>query len=210
MKKKKQQFTFSYVNRTVFTLQKSRDKDAVRRLRTKVKSLFRQVSFCYFRMLNVKFWTKSVWYVNSSLHVAWKYSRILVCGHNMFPRAKLEEMIELWGSRMEAIVFIIVPMFLQHRTKNSTPLNFTLNFSEWIYEQTRFPFLLLTTEKHPPIFNKQLGIFSLHFSQDLESREYHLLNIIWYSPLLTRENKVKVTPLNLSHKCESIFSDYKV
>ena len=55
VKKKKQQFTFSYVNRTVFTLQKSRDKDAVRRLRTKVKSLFRQVSFCYFRMLNVKF-----------------------------------------------------------------------------------------------------------------------------------------------------------
>lgn len=35
----------------------------------------------------------------------------------MFPRAKLEEMIELRGSRKEAIVFIIVPMFLQHRTK---------------------------------------------------------------------------------------------
>ena len=192
MKKKKQQFTFSYANRTVFTLQKSRDKDAVRRLRTKVKSLFRQVSFCYLRMLNVKFWTKSVWYVNSSLHVAWKYSRILVFGHNMFPRAKLEEMIELRGSRMKLLYLSSFQCFCntEQNVQNSTPLNSKLNFFRanlWT-NTVSVSFRWLPTEKHPPIFDKQLGIFSLHLSQDLKSREYHLLNITWYSPLFTRGN----------------------
>ena len=127
-------------------------------------------------------------YINNSLHLARKYAQIFVRGHylfreaNSFPRAKLEENCELRGAdnvqgqisehifkaKWRLLWLLSFKYFSQH-VVTSLSIGF-ISFS--ITKANRSPILTLIL-----IVNKtRLKVF--------EIGEYHLGNIIGYSPVL--------------------------
>ena len=143
-------------------------------------------------------------YINNSLHLARKYAQIFVRGHylfreaNSFPRAKLEENCELRGAdkvQMEAIVVIILLIFFATCSNELEYLNILLRtvyrqkrvermlFSDTALSTSRFISPSVTKASRSPILTLILIVNKTRLAV-FEIGEYHLGNIVGYSPVL--------------------------